>query len=195
MLIGVPKEIKVREYRVGLTPTNVREVVAHGHDVIIESSAGIGIGLSDEDYEAAGAKIVPAASDIFARADMVIKVKEPQAVERKQLRKGQVLFTYLHLAPDAEQTADLVESKATCIAYETVTQASGGLPLLAPMSEVAAGCQFRPELISWKRPMAVTASCLVVSRAWTRQKSSLSVVVSLDAMPPISHLAWAPMFG
>ena len=137
MLIGVPKEIKTREYRVGLTPTSVREVCAHGHEVIVERGAGQGIGMSHVDYEAAGATMVDTAEEIFARADMIVKVKEPQAVERKMLRKGQLLFTYLHLAPDAEQTKDLVESGATCIAYETVTQAGRGLPLLAPMSEVA----------------------------------------------------------
>ena len=137
MLIGVPKEIKTREYRVGLTPTSVREVVAHGHSVIVERTAGLGIGMSHKEYEAAGASIVDTAEEVFERADMIVKVKEPQAVERKMLRKGQVLFTYLHLAPDPEQTKDLVESGATCIAYETVTQTGGGLPLLAPMSEVA----------------------------------------------------------
>jgi alanine dehydrogenase len=137
MLVGVPKEIKVREYRVGLTPTNVRELVAHGHDVLVETGAGEGIGMNDATYEQAGARIAASAKDIFAKADMIVKVKEPQASERKMLRKGQVLFTYLHLAPDPEQTKDLVESGATCIAYETVTSPKGGLPLLAPMSEVA----------------------------------------------------------
>lgn len=137
MLIGVPKEIKVQEYRVGMTPTSVREAVAHGHDVLVERTAGDGIGVSAADYEAAGARISDSAEQIFAEADMIVKVKEPQAVERKMLRKGQILFTYLHLAPDPEQTKDLIESGATCIAYETVTQKNGGLPLLAPMSEVA----------------------------------------------------------
>jgi alanine dehydrogenase len=137
MLIGVPKEIKVQEYRVGLTPTNVREVVAHGHDALVETGAGAGIGITDHDYEVAGATIVSTAAEIFERAEMIVKVKEPQASERKQLRKGQVLFTYLHLAPDPDQTEDLLASGATCIAYETVTSPAGGLPLLAPMSEVA----------------------------------------------------------
>ncbi len=137
MLIGVPKEIKVHEYRVGLVPSSVREVVAHGHEVIIETGAGEGIGMTDEAYEAAGASIVATAAEIFQRSEMVIKVKEPQAVERKQLSPGQILFTYLHLAPDPDQANDLIASGATCIAYETVTSASGGLPLLAPMSEVA----------------------------------------------------------
>ncbi|MAI48516.1 MAG: alanine dehydrogenase [Hyphomicrobiaceae bacterium TMED74] len=137
MHIGVPKEIKVREYRVGLVPANVRELVANGHEVTIETGAGAGIGMNDEHYEAVGAKIASTAADVFAAADMIVKVKEPLAPERKMLRKDQILFTYLHLAPDPEQTTDLMESGATCIAYETVTSPTGGLPLLAPMSEVA----------------------------------------------------------
>jgi alanine dehydrogenase len=137
MLIGVPKEIKVREYRVGLVPANVRELTERGHSVIVETQAGAGIGATDDLYEAAGATIVQTAAEIFARAEMVVKVKEPQAAERKQLRPGQILFTYLHLAPDPDQTNDLIASGATCIAYETVTSAQGTLPLLAPMSEVA----------------------------------------------------------
>ncbi|HJV24349.1 MAG TPA: alanine dehydrogenase [Aromatoleum sp.] len=137
MKIGVPKEIKVHEYRVGLTPSSVREVVAHGHAVVVQSGAGTGIGASDADYHAAGAAVVDSAAEIFASADMIVKVKEPQAAERAMLRDGQILFTYLHLAPDPAQCADLVASGAVCIAYETVTQPEGGLPLLAPMSEVA----------------------------------------------------------
>ena len=137
MLIGVPQEIKVREYRVGLVPASVRELTAMGHQVVVESGAGAGIGMADASYEAAGAKMASNAEDVFAAADMIVKVKEPQAMERKMLRPGQILFTYLHLAPDPEQTADLLSSGATCIAYETVTSRSGDLPLLAPMSEVA----------------------------------------------------------
>ncbi len=137
MLVGVPKEIKVHEYRVGLTPQSVQEVVHHGHDVIVETNAGVGIGAEDAHYETAGAKIVATAAEVFDRAEMIVKVKEPQAKERAMLKEGQVLFTYLHLAPDPEQTKDLVESGAVCIAYETVTSPLGGLPLLAPMSEVA----------------------------------------------------------
>jgi len=137
MRIGVPKEIKVREYRVGMTPASVREAVAHGHGVLVEKGAGIGIGMEDADYVRAGAKIAASAKEVFDGADMIVKVKEPQAGERKLLKPSHVLFTYLHLAPDPEQTRDLVASKATCIAYETVTAAAGGLPLLAPMSEVA----------------------------------------------------------
>jgi alanine dehydrogenase len=137
MRIGVPKEIKVLENRVGLTPESVREVVAHGHDVIVEHEAAQGIGITDDDYRRAGATVVGSARDVFDAAEMIVKVKEPQAVERRMLKRGQVLFTYLHLAPDPEQAADLLESGAVCIAYETVTSPSGGLPLLAPMSEVA----------------------------------------------------------
>ncbi len=137
MLIGVPKEIKNKEFRVGMTPTSVREVVAAGHKVMVETGAGAGIGMNDADYRKAGAKIIKTPEEIFAKAEMIVKVKEPQANERKMLREGQILFTYLHLAPDPAQTKDLVKSKATCIAYETVTSPTGGLPLLAPMSEVA----------------------------------------------------------
>lgn len=137
MLVGVPKEIKNNEFRVGLTPSSVRELVAHGHKVIVESNAGLGIGQSNEDYINVGASIEATAQDVFAKADMIVKVKEPQTVERAMLRAGQILFTYLHLAPDVDQTKDLIESQAVCIAYETVTASQGGLPLLAPMSEVA----------------------------------------------------------
>jgi len=137
MLIGVPKEIKVREYRVGLVPANVRELVAHGHEVIVETGAGTGIGADDAQYQAAGAVIADSALEIFDSAELIVKIKEPQAAERKWLKPGQILFTYLHLAPDLEQTRDLLDSGATCIAYETVTADDGSLPLLAPMSEVA----------------------------------------------------------
>ncbi len=137
MQIGVPKEIKNHEYRVGLTPTSVREMVKHGHRVVVETDAGIGIKRSDEEYRNAGAEIVDTAAEVFERAEMIVKVKEPQAAERTMLREGQILYTYLHLAPDPDQTRDLVGSGATCIAYETVTSPHGGLPLLAPMSKVA----------------------------------------------------------
>ena len=137
MLIGVPKEIKVEEYRVGLVPGSVRELVHHGHRVTIETDAGGGIGFTDDDYRNAGAEIADSAEEVFAKADMVVKVKEPLAKEYRQLREGQVLFTYLHLAPDLAQTQGLIDSGCIAIAYETVTDAGGGLPLLAPMSEVA----------------------------------------------------------
>ena len=137
MQIGVPKEIKNHEYRVGLTPSSVRELAAHGHAVLVERGAGAGIGASDDDYRGAGATVASAAAEVFDKAELIVKVKEPQAVERSMLRPGQVLFTYLHLAPDPDQCRDLIASQAVCIAYETVTQRGGGLPLLAPMSEVA----------------------------------------------------------
>lgn len=137
MRIGVPKEIKVLENRVGLTPASVREAVHHGHEVVVERTAGQGIGMDDEAYRRAGAVVVDTAGEVFARGELIVKVKEPQASERRMLREGQVLFTYLHLAPDPDQAKDLLESGAVCIAYETVTSVSGGLPLLAPMSEVA----------------------------------------------------------
>lgn len=137
MRIGTPKEIKNHEYRVGLTPESVTELVANQHEVLVETQAGSGIGAMDQDYIDAGARIVETAAEIFAECDMVVKVKEPQAVERAQLRKGQILYTYLHLAPDPDQTRELVNSGAVCIAYETVTDRNGGLPLLKPMSQVA----------------------------------------------------------
>lgn len=137
MIIGVPKEIKNHEYRVGMTPASARELIAHGHRVNVETCAGAGIGFSDSDYEVVGANILATAAEVFATAAMIVKVKEPQAIERAMLRDGQVLFTYLHLAPDLAQTEDLIRSNAVCIAYETVTDANGGLPLLAPMSAVA----------------------------------------------------------
>ncbi|MDU8927774.1 alanine dehydrogenase [Alisedimentitalea sp. MJ-SS2] len=147
MKIGCPKEIKPQEFRVGLTPNAAREAVAHGHEVIVESGAGMGAGFEDADYIEAGAHILDTAEEIFAITDMIVKVKEPQAVERKMLREGQLLFTYLHLAPDPDQTNDLLESGCTAIAYETVTDARGGLPLLAPMSEVAG--KLAPQVGAW----------------------------------------------
>ncbi|WP_284619013.1 alanine dehydrogenase [Aquabacterium humicola] len=137
MRIAVPKEIKNHEYRVGLTPASARELVERGHEVWVERGAGAAIGLSDAAYEAAGAKLAADAAEAFQRGEMIVKVKEPQAAEIARLREGQLLYTYLHLAPDPEQTAGLVKSGAVCIAYETVTGPGGGLPLLAPMSEVA----------------------------------------------------------
>ncbi|MCB1537397.1 MAG: alanine dehydrogenase [Rhodospirillales bacterium] len=137
MLIGVPKEIKAQENRVGLNPASVAECVHHGHKVLVEAGAGQGIGARDDDYRTAGAEIAADTADVFARAEMIVKVKEPQEAEWKRLRAGQVLFTYLHLAPDPKQARGLMESGCTAIAYETVTGARGGLPLLAPMSEIA----------------------------------------------------------
>ena len=125
MLIGVPKEIKNHEYRVGLTPESVAELISIGQSVIVETGAGLGIGAADAEYSNAGAQIAKTAADVFARADMIVKVKEPQAVERAMLRPGQILYTYLHLAPDPAQTKDLIKSGAVCIAYETVTRDGG----------------------------------------------------------------------
>jgi len=147
MIIGCPKEIKPQEFRVGMTPNAAAEAVAHGHKVVIETLAGNGAGFSDDDYTAAGAEILGTAAEVFKTADMIVKVKEPQAIERKMLREGQVLFTYLHLAPDPEQTKDLLASGCTAIAYETVTDDNGGLPLLAPMSEVAG--KLAPQVGAW----------------------------------------------
>ena len=147
MKIGCPKEIKPQEFRVGMTPNAVREAVNRGHSVGVETKAGIGSGFSDADYVAAGAKVMATAEEVFGWAEMIVKVKEPQPVERARLRAGQVLFTYLHLAPDPEQTADLLKSGVTAIAYETVTDDRGGLPLLAPMSEVAG--RLAPQVGAW----------------------------------------------
>ncbi|WP_101067629.1 alanine dehydrogenase [Roseovarius salinarum] len=147
MKIGCPTEIKAQEFRVGITPHAAREAVAHGHEVLMQSGAGVGAGFHDDDYSAAGAVIVDTAEEVFAKAEMIVKVKEPQPDERKMLREGQVLFTYLHLAPDPAQTRDLLESGCTAIAYETVTDRNGGLPLLAPMSEVAG--KLAPQMGAW----------------------------------------------
>ncbi|WIY27177.1 alanine dehydrogenase [Parasedimentitalea psychrophila] len=147
MKIGCPTEIKPQEFRVGMTPDAAREAVIQGHQVLIQQGAGMGSGFSDADYATAGANIIATAEEIFATADMIVKVKEPQPGERKMLREGQLLFTYLHLAPDPEQTHDLLESGCTAIAYETVTDDRGGLPLLSPMSEVAG--RLAPQVGAW----------------------------------------------
>ncbi|HET7204085.1 MAG TPA: alanine dehydrogenase [Steroidobacteraceae bacterium] len=167
MRIGVPREIKVHEYRVGLVPAAVRELVDVGHDVVVQTGAAAGIGFADADYQRVGAKIAAAAEEIFASADMIVKVKEPQAQECAMLRKGQVLFTYLHLAPDPKQTEALVKSGATCIAYETVTAPDGSLPLLTPMSEVAG-----------RMSVQVGASCL--------QKASGGRGILLGGVPGVA---------
>lgn len=147
MKIGCVKEIKAQEFRVGLTPSATKEAILHGHTVYIEKSAGIGSGFEDDEYLNVGARIIDTADEIFQTCDMIVKVKEPQAQERKMLRSGQILLTYLHLAPDMPQTKDLLESGCTAIAYETVTDRRGGLPLLAPMSEVAG--KLAPQVGSW----------------------------------------------
>lgn len=152
MRVGVPKEIKVQEHRVGLTPMAVREYVSQGHEVWVQAGAGAGIGADDAAYVAAGARIVPTAAEVFAAAEMIVKVKEPQPAEWKMLRKGQILFTYLHLAPDPGQAHGLLESGCTAIAYETVTDDRGGLPLLAPMSEVAGRLAIEAAAFSLRKP-------------------------------------------
>lgn len=167
MRIGVPREIKIHEYRVGLVPAGVRELVAHGHEVIVETRAGEGIGLGDTHYKAAGAQIAASAADVFRAADMIVKVKEPQLPEARMLRKGQILFTYLHLAADPEQARALIASGATAIAYETVTAADGSLPLLTPMSEVAG-----------RMSVQVAASCL--------QKANGGFGVLLGGVPGVA---------
>lgn len=167
MRIGCPKEIKPQEFRVGLTPNAAHEAIVHGHEVLIETNAGTGSGFPDEDYIAAGAKIIGTAAEVFKAADMIVKVKEPQAGERKMLREGQLLFTYLHLAPDPDQTNDLLASGCTAIAYETVTDRDGGLPLLAPMSEVAG--RLAPQV-----------------GAWTLQKANGGRGVLLGGVPGVS---------
>ncbi len=166
MRIGVPREIKVHEYRVGLVPAGVRELVAGGHEVFVESGAGAGVGILDLQYQAAGAKILRSAAEVFREAELVVKVKEPQLPECRLLRPGQVLFTYLHLAADAAQARALMESGATAIAYETVTAADGSLPLLTPMSEVAG-----------RMSIQVAASCL--------QKSNGGSGILLGGVPGV----------
>jgi len=151
MRVGVPKEIKNNEFRVGLTPASVREYVSQGHTVLVESSAGLGINASDDTYRAAGATVMPTAIDVFNGSDMIVKVKEPQPAEIKQLRPGQLLFTYLHLAPDPEQARALMASGCTAVAYETVTDENGGLPLLAPMSEVAGRLSIEAAALALRR--------------------------------------------
>ncbi len=175
MKLGCPKEIKAQEFRVGITPHAAHEAIAHGHQVIVETGAGVGSGFPDSAYTDVGAVIVDTAEEVFATADMIVKVKEPQAVERKMLREGQLLFTYLHLAPDPEQTRDLLESGCTAIAYETVTDRNGGLPLLAPMSEVAG--KLAPQV-----------------GAWTLQKSNGGRGVLLGGVPGV-HPAKVVVIG
>jgi alanine dehydrogenase len=152
MRVGVPKEIKADEYRVGVTPASVREYCAHGHEVLVERAAGLGLGISDDAYRGSGARITDSAEEVFALADMIIKVKEPQEKEWKRLRSGQILFTYLHLAADPAQTKGLVEAGCTAVAYETVTDTRGGLPLLAPMSEVAGRLAIEAAAFALRKP-------------------------------------------
>ena len=170
MRVGVPKEIKVLENRVGLTPASVHELVARGHEVTVERGAGQGIGVDDAAYRDVGASIAADADAVFAAADMIVKVKEPQAEERRRLRPGQILFTYLHLAPDPEQTKDLVASGAICIAYETVDCANRRLRCWRRCPKWRDGCRSRPARTSSRSRTAARASCWVACRAWRRER-------------------------
>src|SRR5215813_14323594 len=168
MRIGVPREIKVHEYRVGMVPAGVRELTAAGHEVLIESGAGNGIGVDDTQFRAVGASIAARAAEVFERAEMIVKVKEPQPVECEMLRRGQVLFTYLHLAADPQQARGLMESGATAVAYETVTARNGSLPLLTPMSEVAGRMSIQVGAAACRRPTVASVSCLAECRVCRR---------------------------
>jgi alanine dehydrogenase len=172
--VGVPKEIKIHEYRVGLTPESAARLVGHGHEVLVETGAGEGIGAGDADYRSAGATIARTAEEVFERAALVVKVKEPLAAERKLLRPGQCLFAYLHLAPDAEQARDLVGGRVTAIAYETVTSAAGGLPLLAPMSAVAGRMSVQVAAHYLERPSGGRG--ILLSGAWGVEAARLLVL-------------------
>jgi len=160
MIVGVPKEVKIEEYRLGLTPMSARELVTHGHKVLVQKDAGKAIGFPDEAYKAVGAEIAPTAEVVFERADMIVKVKEPQKSEYSLLREGQILFTYLHLAPDLEQTKALMKSKCVAIAYETVTAANGSLPLLTPMSQVAGRLSIQAGARCLEKPMGGSGTLL-----------------------------------
>ena len=182
MLIGVPKEIKTHEYRVGLVPASVRELIHNGHQVLVETNAGSGIGFDDQAYVAAGAGIAKNAAEVFAKAEMIVKVKEPQAVECKMLRKGQLLFTYLHLAPDPDQTKGLMESGCTAIAYETVTSARGGLPLLAPMITTRAGAT--PGTPPRRMPAPPCAFSRQCAPTWMDMRPATSLMGASSGRPP-----------
>ncbi len=171
MLIGAPKEIKQDEYRVGLVPSSVRELVAHGHEVVVETQAGAGIGMLDADYERAGAHIVPDAKSVFDGADMIVKVKEPQPEECRMLRPEQIIFTYLHLAPDPDQARLLLESGCVAIAYETVTDPDGSLPLLTPMSEVAGRMAVQAGAHCLEKEPGAPACCSAACPASSRHTS------------------------
>jgi alanine dehydrogenase len=192
MLVGVPKEIKVAEARVGLTPGAVGEYVGRGHRVVVETRAGAGIGADDAAYVAAGAEIAKDAAEVFAKADMIVKVKEPQPQEWVQLRAGQILFTYLHLAADPAQARGLMASGVTAIAYETVTDAAGGLPLLAPMSEVAGRLSIQAAATACNSRMAVAASSSAACRACLPARSSSSAAASSALMRRGSPSVSAP---
>ena len=192
MRIGVPKEIKNHEYRVGLVPGSVRELVAAGHQVMVETQAGMGIGFQDADYVRAGATVAADADAVFAAAEMIVKVKEPQPVECRKLRAGQILFTYLHLAPDPDQARLLQESGCTAIAYETVTDRNGRLPLLAPMSEIAGrdGHSGRRRGVA-ERARADQACCWAACRACCRGVWWCWAAALSAPMPRVWRWGWA----
>lgn len=192
MIIGVPKELKPDEYRVGLVPAGVKALSEEGHTVYIEAGAGEGSGISDREYEEAGAQILEDPDEVWARADLIIKVKEPIPVEYARLREGQILFTYLHLAPAPELTRELLARKVTGIAYETITDAEGRLPLLTPMSEVAGRMAVQVGATYLQKTHGGgAASCSAVSPACCRRKSSSSAPASSAPMPRASPSAWA----
>jgi alanine dehydrogenase len=193
MLIGVPKEIKDNEYRVGLIPSSVRELTAKGHRVLVEQGAGLGAGLTDDDYKAAGAEIAAQSAAVYAQTELIVKVKEPLAAERKRLRKGQVLFTYLHLAADRALTEDLIAAGVTAIAYETVTSPQGSLPLLTPMSEVAGRMGRRMWVrAAWRKRTAGAACCSAACPAFRRRMCWCLAVASPARTRRSSRPAWAP---
>ena len=189
MRIGVPKEIKNHEYRVGMVPAGVRDLVAAGHQVFVQSTAGAGIGVDDAAYAAAGAKIVTTAKESFDTADLIVKVKEPQLAECKMLRPGQMLFTYLHLAADAEQAKALMASGATAIAYETVTSPDGSLPLLTPMSEVAGRMSVQVGAASLQKANGGRVCCSVACLALRPRRSSFSAAACRARVRPKSQSA------
>jgi alanine dehydrogenase len=193
MLIGVPKETKTHEYRVGLTPGSVRELVHHGHRVVVETGAGAGIGFDDAAYETAGARVVGDAGAVFAAAEMIVKVKEPQPPEIALLRRGQILFTYLHLAADRELAAALIASQAVAIAYETVTDARGGLPLLAPMSEVAGRMAVQVGAHCLEKEQGGIGVLLGGVPGVPPPRWSSSAAASPEPMPPAWRWGWKPM--
>ncbi len=193
MLIGTPKEIKIDEYRVGLVPATIRALAAQGHKVLVQTHSGEGAGISDEEYAAAGAEILPGAEPIFANAELIVKVKEPLGPERQWLRRGQIIFTYLHLAADPELARDLMTSGATAIAYETVTDTAGKLPLLSPMSRIAG--QMAPQVAGHflERPKVAAAFSSAKWTVFLRLKFLFLVVGSSVPMLRGLHSAWALM--
>ncbi len=194
MIVGVPKEIKRDEYRVAMLPVGVTEMRANGHEVVFETGAGTGSGLSDDDYSREGATIVKNAQEVFARSEMIIKVKEPQAPEYAMIRPGQIVFTYFHFAADRELTEAMIKSGALCVAYETLTDSKGGLPLLTPMSEVAGRMSVQEGARFLERPQLGAGSCWGAYPELPRHTLPLLAAVSSVQTPPKSPQASKPMF-